>query len=377
MVEIRLVDCGNKKQVKEFIQFHYDLYKGDPNWVPPFRGDIAVMLNKKKHPYYEHSEADFFTAWKDGKMAGRIAVLNNKMYNEYHHENGSDIFLFDSVDDQEVANALFDKAAEWSRERGLDKMMGPKGFGLFDGYGVLVEGYDCRQMMNMSGYNYPYYQKLYETYGWYRINEFVSMSFNVADFNLPEKAFKVAEIVQKRGTLKIKTYKSRKEILDNANVLADVYFKSFQNNWEYFPMSEGEFKFFVDNVLKMVDPKLIRIIANENDEPVGLLVNFPDLSAAMQRHHGSLTPALIVDLLLEMKKADNASLNGIGILPEYHKRGGTALLYTSMQEVFKANPQFKTVECVQMADSATQIRQEMENLGLRINKRHRVYQVEI
>ncbi len=377
MVEIRLVDCDNKKQVKEFMRFHYDLYKGDPNWVPPFRGDIAVMLNKKKHPYYEHSEADFFTAWKDGKMVGRIAVLNNKMYNEYHHENGSDIFLFDSVDDQEVANALFDKAAEWSRERGLDKMMGPKGFGLFDGYGVLVEGYDCRQMMNMSCYNYPYYQKLYETYGWYRINEFVSMSFNVADFNLPEKAYKVAEIVQKRGTLKIKTYKSRKEILDNANVLADVYFKSFQNNWEYFPMSEGEFKFFVDNVLKMVDPKLIRIIANENDEPVGLLVNFPDLSAAMQRHHGSLTPALIFDLLLEMKKADNASLNGIGILPEYCKRGGTALLYTSMQEVFKANPQFKTVECVQMADSATQIRQEMENLGLKINKRHRVYQVEI
>ena len=100
MVEIRLVDCDNKKQVKEFVQFHYDLYKGDPNWVPPFRGDVEVMLNKKKHPYYEHSEADFFTAWKDGKMVGRIAVLNNRKYNEYHHENGSDIFLFDSIDDQ-------------------------------------------------------------------------------------------------------------------------------------------------------------------------------------------------------------------------------------------------------------------------------------
>ena len=377
MVEIRLVDCDNKKQVKEFVQFHYDLYKGDPNWVPPFRGDVEVMLNKKKHPYYEHSEADFFTAWKDGKMVGRIAVLNNRKYNEYHHENGSDIFLFDSIDDQEVANALFDKAAEWSRERGLDKMMGPKGFGLFDGYGVLVEGFDVRQVMNMSCYNYPYYQKLYETYGWTRINEFVSMSFNVDEFNLPEKAYKVADIVKKRGTIKMKIYKSRKEIMEDAHNIAAMYFKSFQDNWEYFPMSDSEFDFFVENVLKMVDPKLIRILANDDNEPIGLLVNFPDLSAAMQRHHGTLTPALIIDLLLEMKKADNACLNGIGVLPEYHKRGGTALLYTEMKEVFNQNPQFKTVECVQMADSAAQIRQEMENLGLKINKRHRVYQVSI
>ena len=135
MIEIRKVDTENKKQVKEFVQFHYDLYKSCPQWVPPFRNDIEIMLNKKKHPFYEHSDADFFTAWKDGKMVGRTAVLNNTAYNKYHNQNSGDIFLFDAIDDQETANALFDAAAEWARGKGLSKLKGPKGFSLFDGYG--------------------------------------------------------------------------------------------------------------------------------------------------------------------------------------------------------------------------------------------------
>jgi hypothetical protein len=153
MVEIRLVNTDDKKQVKQFVQFHYDLYKGDPNWVPPFRGDVEVMLNKKKHPFYDHSEADFFTAWKNGKMAGRIAALMNNSYNNYHQLKTANLFLFDSINDQEVANALFDAAIEWARKRGLNEIIGPKGFSLFDGYGVLTDGFDERQMMNMSAYN--------------------------------------------------------------------------------------------------------------------------------------------------------------------------------------------------------------------------------
>lgn len=377
MVEIRLVDTENKKQVKEFIQFHFDLYKGDPNWVPPFRGDVAIMMNKKKHAFYDHSEADFFTAWKDNKMVGRIAVLNNRPYNKYHNENSADIFLFDCIDDQEVANALFNKAGEWAKERGLDKLMGPKGFSLYDGYGLLVEGFDQRQMINMSAYNYPYYQKLYENWGFYKINEFVSMKFDTANFKLPEKAHKVAEIVEKRGTLRVKEFSSRSEIVKKADLIAHMYFDSFKNNWEYYPMTEKEFQFFVDNVIKMVDPKLVKFIVNPEDEIVGMLVNFPDFSAAMQRHNGNLTPALIIDLLLEMKKAKGAALNGFGILEEYHNKGGNALLYCAMEDVFRMNPQFATCEAVQMAESAKEVQREMQTLGLTINKRHRVYEAVI
>lgn len=378
MVEIRLVDTENKKQVKEFVQFHYDLYKNCPQWVPPFRNDIEIMLNKKKHPFYEHSDADFFTAWKDGKIVGRTAVLNNTSYNEYHKQNSGDIFLFDSFDDQEVANALFDAAGDWAKKHGLDKLKGPKGFSLFDGYGVLVEGFDRRQSMNFSCYNFPYYQKLYESYGFYKINEYVTMLADVDDFQLPEKVYKVADIVKKRGKLKIKTYSNKSEIKKDASRIAQMYFDSFKNNWEYFPMTQREFDFFVDNVLTFVVPGLLRFIADENDDIVGFLVNFPDVSAAMQRHSGSLlNPALLVDLVLEMKKTNCCAMNGLGLLEKYHKSGGNALLYCSMMDIMKDYPQFKYVEAVQMAESAHEVQQEMATLGLKPIKRHRVYEVVI
>ena len=378
MVEIRPVDTDNKKQVKEFVQFHYDLYKNCPQWVPPFRNDIEIMLNKKKHPFYEHSDAAFFTAWKDGKMVGRTAVLNNTSYNNFHKQNSGDIFLFDSVDDQETASALFDAAAGWARKQGLDKLKGPKGFSLFDGYGVLVEGFDKRQSMNFSCYNYPYYQKLYETYGFYKINEYVSMQAQVSKFDLPEKVYKVAEIVKKRGRLKIKTYSNKAEIKKDAAKIAQMYFDSFKNNWEYFPLTQKEFDFFVDNVLNFVVPGLLRFITDETDEIVGFLVNFPDISAAMQRHSGSLlNPALLVDMMLEMKKTQYCALNGLGLLEKYHKSGGNALLYCSMMDIMKEYPQFEYVEAVQMAETAKEVQREMATLGLEPIKRHRVYEVAI
>ncbi len=378
MVEIRTVDTDNKKQVKEFVQFHYDLYKGCPQWVPPFRNDIEMMLNKKKHPFYEHSDAEFYTAWKNGKMVGRTAVLNNTSYNEYHKQNSGDIFLFDSVDDQEVANALFDAAAGWARSKGLNKLKGPKGFSLFDGYGVLSEGFDKRQSMNFSCYNYEYYTKLYENYGFHKINEYISMQAEVKDFQLPEKVYKVAEIVKKRGKLKIKTYSSKAEIRNDAAKIAQMYLGSFKNNWEYFPLSQKEFDFFVDNVLNFVVPGMVRFITDETDEIVGFLVNFPDISAAMQRHNGNLiNPALLVDMVLELKKTHYCALNGLGLLEKYHKSGGNALLYCSMMDIMKEYPQFEYVEAVQMAETAHEVQQEMATLGLKTIKRHRVYEVAI
>lgn len=378
MIEIRKVNTENKKEVREFVQFHFDLYKDCPQWVPPFRNDIETMLNKKKHPFYEHSDADFFTAWKDGKIVGRTAVLNNTSYNKYHNQSSGDIFLFDSIDDQEVANALFDAAAEWARSKGLNKLKGPKGFSLFDGYGVLVEGFEQRQSMNFSCYNYPYYQKLYETYGFYRINEYTSMQAKVSEFDFPEKVYKVADIVKKRGKLKIMTYKNKADIRKDAKRICEMYFDSFKNNWEYFPLTQKEFDFFVDNVLTFVVPGLLRFITNEDDEIVGFLVNFPDISAAMQRHNGKLTnPALLLDMVLELKKTQYCAMNGLGLLEKYHKSGGNALLYCSMMEIMKQYPQFEYVEAVQMADTAHEVQREMATLGLKPIKRHRVYEVEI
>lgn len=135
-----MIDSKDKREVERFINFHYDLYKGTPNWTPPFRNDIKLMFDQVKHPYYEHSQADFIVAEDNGKLVGRIAAMVNNPYNEYHKVKNAQFYLFDSINDQEVADGLFEAAYDWSRQRGLTRIVGPKGFSGFDGYGIVVEG---------------------------------------------------------------------------------------------------------------------------------------------------------------------------------------------------------------------------------------------
>src|SRR4030065_805408 len=134
------VDTTNKAQVKRFTRLPYRLYANHPQWVPPLFMDAEVQLNRDKHPFFEHSDADFFLATKDGRDVGRIAALENKRFNAYHKSKQVQFYLFECEDHQEVANALFERAFDWAKERGLDRVVGPKGFGALDGYGIQVEG---------------------------------------------------------------------------------------------------------------------------------------------------------------------------------------------------------------------------------------------
>ena len=149
MVTIEKVDTNNKLQVKRFVDLPYKLYKDCPQWVPPLFIDAYLPLNRKKHPFYEHSEADFFLAVRSGKVVGRICAANNKRFNEYHKTKKAHFYGFETINDLEVARALFDAVIDWSTARGLDTVIGPKGLSPFDGYGLLVEGFEHRQMMTM------------------------------------------------------------------------------------------------------------------------------------------------------------------------------------------------------------------------------------
>jgi GNAT superfamily N-acetyltransferase len=375
MLNIIQVDTNNRAQVDRFIQFHYHLYKDCPQWVPPFISDVKLMLNRKKHPFYEKSDAAFFLAERDGEVVGRVSIADNRPFNEYHQSNKAQFYLFDSIDDQEVFDSLFAAAADWARKRGLTEIIGPKGFASFDGYGVLAEGFEHRQMMNMSPYNYEYYVKLFENGGFEKENEFVSCYLKEDQFQIPEKVAKVAERVLERGAFSVKTFKSKRELIQWANRIGEAYNGTFVNNWEYYPLSKGDMKMLLDNLMVVIDPRLIKLIMKE-DKIVGFLIAFPDLSAAMQRHGGRLTPWAIIDIMLEFKRTKWVALNGVGILPEYHGRGGNALLYTEMYKTVH-DFGFVHVEQTQMADTAVQVRQDMINLGAKIYKRNRIYRKSI
>lgn len=375
MIQVNQIDTKDRKQVDRFLQFHYDLYRGCKEWVPPFWTDMRAMLDPKKHPFYEHSDADFFMAERDGKVVARIAAIENKPFNQYHNTKKMAFYLFDTIEDKEAAQAVFERAYEWGRARGLTEISGPKGFSGFDGYGIQVEGFQYRQMMTMMNYNYAYYPRIMEELGFEKENDFVSCYIPRQRFILPEKVNRVAELVKKRGTFVVKSFSGRKELLSWADRIGKAYNQTFVNNWEYYPLTEREIKFAVDGVLTIADPKFIKIILY-GDEVVGFLFAFPDVSAALQRHGGKITPWALLDILLEMKRTRWVSLNGVGVLPEYHGRGGNALMYYEMQKTISGF-HFDHAEQTQMADTAVQVRKDMETLGAKIYKVHRIFHRQI
>ena len=372
MLTIEKIDTNNKSQAKQFVKFYYDLYKDCPQWVPPLFVDAYLPLNRKKHPFFEHSEADFFIAVRDGKVVGRICAADNRPFNEYHKTKKAHFYAFDTIDDLEVARALFDAAFEWARGRGLDTMIGPKGLSPFDGYGIQIEGFQHRQMMTMMNYNYEYYPRLMEAMGFEKEVDFVSCYLPAESFRIPERVERIAQRVLERGKLKVKRFKNKKELLQWAPRIGQAYNRTFINNWEYYPFSPGDVQYAVDNVFLVADPNLIKIIMHE-DDIVGFLFAFPDVSAALQRAKGHLFPFGIIDLLIDMKRTKTVSGNGMGILPEFQGSGGNALLYYEMGKTVLGYNQFEHVEMTQVAETTRQMRADLKNLNGVEYKNHRVY----
>jgi hypothetical protein len=376
MLTIEKVDTDNKQQVKRFVELPYSLYKDCPQWVPPLYMDAYLLLNRKKHPFFGHSEADFFIARRDEEVVGRICAANNRPFNEYHKTKKAQFYAFDAINDLEVARALFDAVIDWSKGRGLDTLIGPKGLSPFDGYGIQIEGFEHRQMMTMMNYNYDYYPKLVGILGFVKEVDFVSCYLPADSFKIPERVENIAKRVMERRDLKVKKFKNKRELIQWAPRIGAAYNKAFIHNWEYYPFSAGDIQYAVDNIFLVADPRLIKIILHK-DEIVGFLFAFPDVSAALQRAKGRLFPFGLIDILLEMKRTKTISGNGMGILPEYQGTGGNALLYYEMGKTVFGFHQFEHVEMTQVAETTRQMRADLKNLNGVEYKNHRVYRKNI
>ena len=373
MITIERIDTTDRRQVQRFIDLPFRLYRDCPQWVPPIRGDVALAMNRKKHPFYEHSAADFFLATRDGtgRVVGRIAAMENVHYNQAHGTRTGQFYFFECEDNAEAAAALFGAVFDWARARGLDSVIGPKGMTVFDGYGLLERGYEHRQMMNMMNYNYPYYLQLVEAQGFVKEVDFVSVYIAGERFHLDERIHRIAERATKRRNLRVLQLKSKADLRHWAQAIGRAYNQTFVNNWEYVPLTEREIKFVLDQLILIANPKLLKFIAHD-DDVVGFALGFPDISSAMQRANGRLFPFGLLDMLRELRVAKGLAANGAGILPEFQGLGGNALLYTTMEKtIHEFN--YNWCELTQVAETAVQMRHDLENIGGEPYKNHRVY----
>lgn len=372
MITIDKIDTTSKPQVRRFVRLHFKIYRDDPSWVPPLNIDIEGQLDKAKYPFYEHSDADFFIATRDGEDVGRIACIENRPYNQHHGLKRGQFYHFETINDPEVANALFERLFEWCRERGLNEVIGPKGLSVLDGYGLLTEGWQYRQMASQMNHNPPYYPPMLEALGFTKEVDWLSCFADRESFIFPERIHRIAERVEKRGTLRVQHFHNKDDVKAWAQRIGIAYNKAFVNNWEYYPLSEREIDSIVTTLIQVADPELIKIIVH-GDDVGGFVLAFPDVSRAFQRAKGRLLPFGLIDIMLEMRRTDWVACNSVGIMPEFHGHGGNALLYSALEKTVTARKTFQHAALYQVAETAVDMRRDLATVGGIAYKNHRVY----
>jgi hypothetical protein len=366
---------SDRRRARQFLQLPSLVYRDFPHWVPPLARQASAQLDPRRNPFFRHSEAAFFlTLDAQDQPIGRLAILDNRNYNAFNHSRTAFFHLFECLDQPQAAGELFSAGIEWARRRGLDEMRGPKGFSILEGLGLLVRGFEHRPAFGIP-YNPPYYENLLIQSGFQPESELVSGYLGRASFHFPEKIQVVAELVKQRRGLKVMSFRSRQELRRIAPQLGELYNATLGGTVGNVPVTQDEVQAILSQLIWFADPHLIKIIAKD-DQPVGFVFAYPDVSAALQRNLGRLFPFGWLDLLLEMRRTSWININGAGIAEQYRGLGGTALLFSELVKTVQ-DSRFDHADLVQIGTENDRMLRELRDLGVDFYKAHRMYRREL
>lgn len=380
-MHILQLDLGNKKQVDDFLRLPFSIYRDSPQWVPPLQTDERLRLNPKRFPFYKHSHASYLLAFDGTRPIGRLAILDNSRYNEFNKTKAAFFYLFECENNMKAATALFEAGFAWARSRGLDQIVGPKGFTPLDGFGLLVKGFEHCPAFGLP-YNPAYYADLIEAQGFVKEGESVS-GYLGTGVQFPPRIHALAERLAKRRGLHILRCNTRRDLRTLVPHLKELYNNSLGGTQGTVPLTDEEIDSMANQLIWLADPKLVKLVMKVEDplqgegKAVGFLLAYPDVSAALQRTRGKLFPFGWLTLLLELRRTDWININGAGLLPEYRGLGGTAILYSEMFKSVTENPRYEHAEVVQVGVENENMQREMENFGIDFYKTHRTYRKEL
>lgn len=358
---ILIKKVSNKKDLKRFIRFNYELYKNNPYSVPDLYDDMVGTFSTEKNAAFEFCEADYFLAYKDDKLVGRVAAIINRRANETWNKKEVRFGWIDFVDDPEVSKALLDTVEAWGKERGMEAIVGPLGFTDLDAEGMLVEGFD--QLSTMATiYNYPYYPQHMERLGFEKEADWVEYKLTVPD-KLPEKFVRISEIILQKYNLKIKKLK-RSEIKEKnyGQKIFDLINEAYAPLYGYSKMTQGQINQYIKTYLPLIDLRMVSLVEDEAGELVAVGISMPSLSKALQKAKGKMLPFGWFHLLkaLFVKKPDVLDLLLVGVKPEYQSKGVNALLFYDLVPTYQkmgfkygeSNPELELNKKVQAQWSA-------------------------
>ena len=334
-VEIKKVTT--KSDLKRFIRFNYEFYKNNPYSVPDLYDDMLNTFSPQKNAAFEFCEADYFMAFRDGKMVGRVAAIINRRANETWKKNTVRFGWIDFIDDIEVSTALIDTVKQWGKERGMTEMEGPLGFTDMDAEGMLVDGFD--QLSTMATiYNYPYYPQHMEKLGLKKSADWVEMKIYVPD-TIPEKHKRISEIISKRYNLHIRKLKSKKEVYKTGigHEIFRLINEAYTPLFGYSRMTERQIDQYVNMYVPVLDLRMVTLVENEKNELVAVGISMASLSRALQKAKGRLLPFGWWYLLkaLMWKRPKVLDLLLVAVRPDYQGKGANALLFTDLIPIYK------------------------------------------
>ena len=368
-VEISNVRSPAEKD--EFIKFPWRIYKNDPAWVPPLILERREFLDRDKHAFYRHGDAALFLAKRDGEIVGRIMASDDPNYNALHKSNLGCFGLFESIDDLDVARALFEAATSWLRGRGRTEMMGPIDYSTNYVCGLLIDGFEHSPTL-LTAHNPPYYTKLIEACGFQKEVDWYAWWFEHKDAPV-SRLRRLVDARARKTRVKIRQFKLR-DLAGESQRLAAVFNKAWENNWGFVPFTRAEAEQMAKEMRPIIDPSMT-LIAEIDNAPVGFVICVPDINVALKQINGRLTrfglPIGLIKLLWMRRKIRKARFVALGVLEKFRRSGIAEMLV--LQVIEEGASRGINGELSMTLEGNVLVNRFIEAVGATVYKTYRIY----
>ena len=362
-----------KKERKQFIDFPYQHYFEDENWIPPLKMEQKKLIDTENNPFYNNGDIALFLAEQDGELCGRIAAIQDRRYNEHHNNKTGFFGFFECINDQSVANLLFKVAGDWLKQRGHTDVLGPANPSMMDEIGILVDGFEYEPSFMMP-YHKPYYGDLISNAGLEKEMDMYAFRVTQASVTL-DRIYRAEEIVRRRlPKLKIREIDT-KNLDQEVEIVRNIFNQAWSQNWGFIPLSKEELEALAKDLKLILDPKVAHI-AEVDGEPVAFSIALPDLNQALKHTDGTLFPTGIFKLLWHRRNINQIRTALMGVIPKYQGKGIDALLHKEAI-INGREVGYNSSELSWVLESNKNMIRVAEKIGASIEKTYRMYTKEL
>jgi hypothetical protein len=373
MNEITVKPVTTKSELNQFIKFPWKIYKDDKYWVPPLLMEQKTLLDKQKNPFFKAAQAEYFLAYRNEDVVGRIAAIKNDIHLKYHNDSAGQFGFFECINDQQVANALFDTAKSWMKEKGLKFMRGPANPSSNDIYAMLIEGFDDSPRLLMP-YNPAYYIKLCENYGMKKAKDMYAWKIVNEKIMASEKLKRGQELVRKRYNVQISQL-NMNTFQKDLEKFKYVYNKAWAPNWGFVPMTEEQIDAMAKDMKPLAEPSLV-LFGEIEGKLIGAALVMLDYNFIFKQMNGRLLPFNFIKLFTHKKKIKWARILTLGIIPEYQKKGLDTIFYWEIVNR-AAKIGIRLGEASWVLEDNDMMNRGLELMNAEKYKKYRIWEVEV